>query len=77
MWSFCACLFLRPNSDLQMCTTVVGASILTAWPNSDALIIAGFFLAACGYVTSVVWTWANEVNTFLDTSIHRSSRSDQ
>ncbi|KAF6831385.1 pantothenate transporter liz1 [Colletotrichum plurivorum] len=45
-----------------MCTTVVGSSILTAWPDTDSARVAGFFLVACGYVTAVTWTWANEVN---------------
>ncbi|KAJ0341659.1 hypothetical protein COL922a_002098 [Colletotrichum nupharicola] len=43
-------------------TTVVGSSILTAYPASDGARVAGFFLVACGYVTAVTWTWANEVN---------------
>ncbi|KAM0352081.1 hypothetical protein ACHAP4_009092 [Fusarium culmorum] len=45
-----------------MCTIVVGSSILTAWPPSDAARVAGFFLAASGYVTGIMWTWANEIN---------------
>ncbi|KAH8673398.1 pantothenate transporter liz1 [Xylariales sp. PMI_506] len=45
-----------------MCTTVIGSAILTAWPEADAPKMAGFFLCACGYVTSVAWTWANEIN---------------
>ncbi|TDZ30016.1 Pantothenate transporter liz1 [Colletotrichum spinosum] len=45
-----------------MCTTVVGSSILTAYPAADAARVAGFFLVSCGYVTAVTWTWANEVN---------------
>ncbi|KXS96243.1 hypothetical protein AC578_5484 [Pseudocercospora eumusae] len=44
-------------------TTVPGASILTAWPEADAARVAAFFLVACGYVTAVTWTWANEVNS--------------
>lgn len=44
-------------------TTLPGASILTAWPDSDAARVAAFFLVACGYVTAVTWTWANEVNS--------------
>ena len=44
-------------------TTLPGASILTAWPNADAARVAAFFLVACGYVTAVTWTWANEVNS--------------
>ncbi|KAF7187813.1 MFS transporter PfmaC [Pseudocercospora fuligena] len=44
-------------------TTVPGASILTAWPDADAARVAAFFLVACGYVTAVTWTWANEVNS--------------
>ncbi|TDZ68015.1 Pantothenate transporter liz1 [Colletotrichum trifolii] len=44
------------------CTTVVGSSILTAYSAADAARVAGFFLASCGYVTAVTWTWANEVN---------------
>lgn len=43
-------------------TTLPGASILTAWPAQDAARVAAFFLVACGYVTAVTWTWANEVN---------------
>ncbi|CAF3449337.1 unnamed protein product [Fusarium graminearum] len=46
----------------KMCTIVVGSSILTAWPPSDAARVAGFFLAASGYVTGIMWTWANEIN---------------
>ncbi|GKT41271.1 pantothenate transporter liz1 [Colletotrichum spaethianum] len=46
----------------KMCTTVVGSSILTAYPPTDAARVAGFFLVSCGYVTAVTWTWANEVN---------------
>lgn len=38
-----------------MCTIVVGSSILTAWPPSDAARVAGFFLAASGYVTGIMW----------------------
>ncbi|CAG1996776.1 unnamed protein product [Fusarium graminearum] len=45
-----------------LCTIVVGSSILTAWPPSDAARVAGFFLAASGYVTGIMWTWANEIN---------------
>ncbi|KAJ0305825.1 hypothetical protein COL516b_004933 [Colletotrichum fioriniae] len=45
-----------------MGTTVVGSSILTAYPPTDAARVAGFFLVSCGYVTAVTWTWANEVN---------------
>ncbi|TEA20987.1 putative transporter SEO1 [Colletotrichum sidae] len=45
-----------------MCTTVVGSSILTAYPAADAARVVGFFLVSCGYVTAVTWTWANEVN---------------
>ncbi|KDN64761.1 putative pantothenate transporter liz1 [Colletotrichum sublineola] len=45
-----------------MCTTVIGSSILTAYPPTDAARVVGFFLVACGYVTAVTWTWANEVN---------------
>lgn len=44
-------------------TTLPGASILTAWPAKDAARVAAFFLTACGYVTAVTWTWANEVNS--------------
>ncbi|VTO84039.1 unnamed protein product [Fusarium graminearum] len=46
----------------RLCTIVVGSSILTAWPPSDAARVAGFFLAASGYVTGIMWTWANEIN---------------
>lgn len=46
-----------------LATTLPGASILTAWPDSDAARVAGFFLVAGGYVTAVTWTWANEVNS--------------
>lgn len=45
----------------QLGTTVVGSSILTAYPASDGARVAGFFLVACGYVTAVTW-----VSTFLD-----------
>ena len=38
-----------------MCTTVVGSSILTAWPDSNDARVAAFFLIACGFVTAVVW----------------------
>jgi MFS transporter, ACS family, pantothenate transporter len=38
-----------------MCTTVIGSAILTAWPESDASKVAGFFLCAGGYVTAVAW----------------------
>jgi ACS family pantothenate transporter-like MFS transporter len=44
-------------------TTLPGAAILTAWPAGDAARVAAFFLVACGYVTAVTWTWANEVNS--------------
>ncbi|PVH89465.1 pantothenate transporter liz1 [Cadophora sp. DSE1049] len=43
-------------------TTVIGSSILTAWPEADAPKVAAFFLVASGYVTAVTWTWANEIN---------------
>lgn len=39
----------------QLGTTVVGSSILTAYPASDGARVAGFFLVACGYVTAVTW----------------------
>ncbi|KAF9769455.1 hypothetical protein IL306_013119 [Fusarium sp. DS 682] len=45
-----------------MCTTVVSSSILTAWPSDDAARMVAFFFAASGFVTGVVWTWANEIN---------------
>ncbi|KAH9884235.1 pantothenate transporter liz1 [Xylariomycetidae sp. FL2044] len=45
-----------------MCTTVIGASILTAWPEADTPKVVAFFLTASGYVTAVTWTWANEIN---------------
>jgi len=47
--------YLSTNSIIQMCTTVVGSSILTAWPASDSTRVASFFLTACGYVTAVTW----------------------
>ena len=43
-------------------TTVIGSSILSAWPEADAPKVAAFFLVAGGYVTAVTWTWANEIN---------------
>ncbi|CAJ2510496.1 Uu.00g133050.m01.CDS01 [Anthostomella pinea] len=45
-----------------LCTTVVGSTILTVWPESDTPKIVAFFFCASGYVTAVTWTWANEIN---------------
>ncbi|EYB32637.1 hypothetical protein SNK05_006081 [Fusarium graminearum] len=45
-----------------MCTTVVGSSILTAWPAADAARVVAFFLLSSGFVTGITWTWANEIN---------------
>lgn len=38
-----------------LCTTVVGSSILTAWPDEDAVRVVAFFLIACGFVTGIMW----------------------
>ncbi|KAI1339463.1 pantothenate transporter liz1 [Xylariaceae sp. FL0016] len=43
-------------------TTVIGSTILTIWPESDAPKVVAFFFTASGYVTAVTWTWANEIN---------------
>ncbi|KAF4121455.1 MFS transporter, ACS family, pantothenate transporter [Geosmithia morbida] len=45
-----------------LCTTVIGSSILTAWPPSDAAKVVAFFFVSGGYTTAVAWTWANEIN---------------
>lgn len=45
-----------------MFTTVIGSAILTAWPEADAPKVVAFFFCSGGYVTAVVWTWANEIN---------------
>ncbi|RDW66647.1 hypothetical protein BP5796_09396 [Coleophoma crateriformis] len=45
-----------------LCTTVIGSSLLTAWPAGNVSKVVGFFFVSGGYVTSVVWTWANEIN---------------
>ncbi|KAH8898963.1 pantothenate transporter liz1 [Thozetella sp. PMI_491] len=45
-----------------LCTTLIGSSILTAWPAADVARVVGFFFVSGGYVTAVVWTWANEIN---------------
>ncbi|KAF5234548.1 hypothetical protein FAUST_7528 [Fusarium austroamericanum] len=45
-----------------MCTTVVGSSILTAWPAADTARVVAFFLLSSGFVTGITWTWANEIN---------------
>ena len=50
------------TESVQTCCSMVGAAILTAWPSGDVGKIVAFFLAASGYCTGVVWTWANEIN---------------
>ncbi|KAM0396929.1 hypothetical protein ACHAQC_004453 [Fusarium culmorum] len=45
-----------------MCTTVVGSSVLTAWPAVDAARVVAFFLLSSGFVTGITWTWANETH---------------
>ncbi|PTD07889.1 hypothetical protein FCULG_00005846, partial [Fusarium culmorum] len=45
-----------------MCTTVVGSSVLTAWPAVDAARVVVFFLLSSGFVTGITWTWANETH---------------
>lgn len=47
--------FTDGGGQSKMGTTVVGSSILTAYPPTDAARVAGFFLVSCGYVTAVTW----------------------
>lgn len=38
-----------------MCTTLIGSSILTAWPAGDVAKIVAFYFISGGYVTAVTW----------------------
>lgn len=41
--------------------SMISGGILAAWPASNALKMAGFYLSGAQFVTAIIYSWWNEI----------------